>query len=250
MNQIQNSIQQFRKVSLADLDRVKLMNRIDQKFCLHRNQLPAILDAIQSGYSILEIDGKTIFEYDNTYFDTTDNQMFLWHHNGKLNRFKIRMRKYVQSDQNFLEIKCKNNKGRTVKNRIEKQYFKPEFTSDESNFITISSPFSGIELEPKINNFFHRITLVNNSFTERVTLDISPEFRNRNKKIVLENLIIVEIKQDKSSESALITRTLRALKISNHGFSKYCIGRALLEDEIKKNNFKPLLLKIRKEFYN
>lgn len=250
MKQIQNSIQHFRKVTLNDLDRVKLMNRIDQKFCLHINQLPAILDAVCEGYSILEINGQTIFDYDNTYFDTADNQMFLWHHNGKLNRFKIRMRKYVQSDQNFLEIKYKNNKGRTLKNRIEKQHFTAEFTPVEASFVNDSSPFSGAELEPKINNFFHRITLVNNSFTERVTFDISPEFKNQDKQVTLENLVIVEIKQDKSSDSALITRILRAHKITDMGFSKYCIGRALLEEELKKNNFKPILLKIRKEYLN
>lgn len=250
MDLIRNFLLPFNKVALSEMDNVKLMNRTDQKFCMHISQLPAVLEAIRTDYSLLEIQGKTIFKYDNLYFDTPDNQMYLNHHNGKLNRFKIRVRNYNQSNENFLEVKFKNNKGRTIKKRIERDDFKSEFSPSELNFIGHSSPFSGTQLESKIRSSFNRITLINNHFTERVTLDISPGFQNQEKEITLSNLVVVEVKQDKASNSALITRILRAHKITNQGFSKYCIGRSLLEDKIKKNSFKPLLMKIRKEYYN
>lgn len=250
MNLIRNSIQHFNKVTLSDLDKVKLMNRTDQKFCLHIEHLPAVLEAIKDDYLLLEIQGETIFKYDNTYFDTPDNQMYLNHQNGKRNRFKIRLRKYVESDVNFLEIKFKNNKGRTIKERVEKEEFKPVFTNTELNFIGQSSPYSGLQLEPKIRSFFNRFTLVDKQFSERVTVDIFPGFKNSEKEITLSNLVIIEIKQSKASDPAMITRVLQSQKIRRHGFSKYCIGRSLLEEKIKKNNFKPLLLKIRKEYHN
>ena len=250
MNLIQNTLSQFNKVSLPDLDKVKLMNRTDKKFCLHISKLHTILEAIRADYLVLEIQEKTIFNYDNTYFDTPDNQMYLNHHNGKLNRYKIRVRNYTLSNDNFLEIKFKNNKERTIKNRIERAEFDSIFTSAELSFIKQASPFHGSQLEPKIRSNFSRITLVNNNFTERVTLDLVPGFENQEMKITLNNLVIVEVKQGKSSDSALITKTLQAHKIANQGFSKYCIGRSLLEDKIKKNNFKPLLLKISKEYAN
>jgi hypothetical protein len=250
MDIIRNCLLPFQRVSLADLDKVKLMNRTDLKFCLHIEKLPAVLDAIQSEYLLLEINGETIFNYDNTYFDTTDNQMFICHQNGKSNRFKIRMRKYVESDLNFLEIKLKNNKGRTIKERVVKQEFVPEFTDGELTFMDKVSPFDGLQLEPKIKNHFSRFTLVNNQFTERVTVDMAPSFQNPDNKITLNNLVIIEIKQSKSSDPAMITRVLQAMKIRKQGFSKYCIGRSLLEENIKKNNFKPLLLKIRKHYLN
>ena len=250
MNLIKNSIKHFNKVSLSDLDQVKLMSRTDHKFCLHKAQLPVVLEAIKNHYSILAIEGETIFNYDNTYFDTTDDQMFLNHQNGKLNRFKIRLRKYVQTNDHFLEVKFKSNKGRTIKKRVERQDFESKFTHDELSFISGSTSYSGLQLEPKIRSYFNRFTLVDNEFTERVTIDMFPGFKNHEKEIVLSNLVIIEIKQSKVAEPALIFNVLKEYKIRKQGFSKYCIGRSLLEEKIKKNNFKPLLIKIRKEFYN
>jgi hypothetical protein len=249
MELIKNILTEFSKVSLLDLENVRLMNRIDKKFCLHISQLPSLLDAIRDNYSTLEIEGKSIFKYDNTYFDTTDNHMFLCHQNGKQNRYKIRLRKYIQSDDNFLEVKFKSNKGRTIKERIARQSFEPDFSSDEFHFIKEVSPYSGHQIEPKIRSYFNRFTLVNHQFTERVTVDLFPGFKNQSKEITLNNLVIIEIKQSKSSNPALISKALQQKKIKPQGFSKYCVGRALLEDNIKKNNFKPLLLKIKKENY-
>lgn len=160
MNLIKNTLQHFNNVSLPDLDKVKLMNRIDKKFCLHINQLPDVLEAIMADYLLLKIQGETIFKYNNIYYDTPDDQMFLFHQNGKCNRFKIRVRNYVDSNLNFLEIKFKNNKGRTIKERIEKQDFKSVFTSSELNFIEQLSPYTGLQLEPKIRSHFNRFTLV------------------------------------------------------------------------------------------
>jgi hypothetical protein len=250
MQLIRHTIQSFNKVSLADLDKVKLMNRTDQKFCIHLSQMPAVLKALETEYSILEIDGESIFNYDNIYFDTPDNLLYLHHHNGKLNRFKIRIRSYVQSDLNFLEIKLKNNKGRTIKKRMIRKDFDSEFTTDELNFIGSTTPFSGELLVPKIKSYFQRITLVNLGFTERVTLDFKPGFLNGQNQITMNNLVIIEVKQDKASDIAAIIKILRKHKIINQGISKYCIGRSLIDENIKKNNFKPILLKIRKEYFN
>ena len=41
------------------------------------------------------------------------------HHNGKLNRYKVRRRRYIDTDTEFLEVKLKNNKKRTIKSRIK-----------------------------------------------------------------------------------------------------------------------------------
>jgi hypothetical protein len=250
MNLIQNTIQSFNRVALADLDQVKLMDRIDHKYCLHRLILPLVLDSLKSHYSVLEIDGETIFPYNNTYFDTLDDQMYLCHHNGNGKRFKIRVRQYVQSKDNFLEIKLKNNKGRTKKERIGRMNFDSIFGSEEIEFLQKTSPFQGSQLYPKIHSNFKRITLVNNQFTERVTIDLYPGFENQGKNIVLENLVIIEIKQNKSKDITPITQVLKENKIQCQGFSKYCIGRSLLDENIKKNNFKPLLIKLKKEYSN
>lgn len=250
MKRIEDILRTFEKVSLSDLDKVKLMNRTDLKFCMHIRQLPLVLEALKAHYSVLEMNGETIFSYDNTYFDTIDNRMFLSHHNGKKNRFKVRVRNYVESNLNFLEIKFKTNKGRTIKERVVKKEFVPEFTLNEEIFLENTCPFAGNQLEPKINSFFKRFTMVNKGFTERVTIDVFPGFKNPEKEITLKNLVIIEIKQSKSGDPALITRVLQDMKINRHGFSKYCIGRSLLEDKLKQNNFKPLIIRLKKYYFN
>jgi len=250
MSLIKNTLQSFNKITLSDLDKVKLMNRTDKKFCLHRRLLPGILEALKNDYSILEIKGETIFHYDNTYFDTEDDQMYINHQNGKRNRYKIRVRQYVQTDDNFLEIKFKNNKGRTLKERIKRQDFRSAFNETDLDFIKKSLPYPALKLQPKIRSNFHRITLADNNFTERVTIDTFPGFKNEENEVILENLVIIEVKQSKSNDPAKIIRVLQEHKIRNKGFSKYCIGRSLLEEKLKKNNFKPTLLRIRKEYSN
>lgn len=248
MNLINSILKKFDTATLQQLDSVKLMNRTDKKFCLHNSLLPNILDKLKSEYLILEIDGNKIFEYQNTYFDTSSNEMFINHQNGKANRFKIRIRKYVQSEINFLEIKNKNNKRRTIKKRIVRDDFDKAFDQNENEFIKTISSYDSGELIPRIWSNFYRLTLVNKEFTERVTIDLNPSFSNKQKEITLENIAIIEVKQNKANKPAFITKVLKENKISKSGFSKYCIGRSLLEDDIKKNNFKPLLLKIKKQY--
>ena len=41
------------------------------------------------------------------------------HHNQRVNRHKIRFREYVDSGLIYLEVKCKTNKGKTVKKRLK-----------------------------------------------------------------------------------------------------------------------------------
>lgn len=226
------------------------MNRTDKKFCLHRRLLPEILEALKNEYSILAIKGETIFQYDNTYFDTQDDRMYISHQNGKRNRYKIRVRQYVQSNDNFLEVKFKTNKGRTIKERIKREDLVSELKGQELEFLKESCPYKPAELIPKIWSTFNRITLVDNNFTERVTIDTFLGFKNPEKEITLDNLVIIEVKQSKSNKPALITEVLAAHKIRQQGFSKYCIGRSLIEEKLKKNNFKPLLLKLKKEYFN
>jgi len=249
MNTIKKSLVDFNKVSLPDLDRVTLMNRTDRKFCIHISQIPSLLEELLPNYSVLEIHGESIFNYDNTYFDTDKNQMYLDHQNERGNRYKIRLRQYVQTQINFLEVKFKTNKGRTIKQRIVRNDFNPVFDQKELDFLRKFSPFNGSELKPQIRSKFNRITMVNNEFTERITIDMFPGFENNKKEITLEKLVIIEVKQSNDNKSAKIKDILKVMRIPEQSFSKYCIGRSLLDENIKKNNFKPLLMKINKKFY-
>src|SRR5690606_26924106 len=67
--------------------------------------LPNVFEAMDDQYSVLEINGIRCFHYETTYFDTDDHRFYHMHRTGRLNRFKVRVRRYVDSDVQFLEVK-------------------------------------------------------------------------------------------------------------------------------------------------
>ena len=103
----------FSTISLDEMDDVKLMSRTDTKFAFQSKILPILLNKITPFYKVLSINGDLIHDYKSLYFDTDDRKFYLDHHNRRVNRHKVRFREYVGSSLTFLEIKRKNNKGRT-----------------------------------------------------------------------------------------------------------------------------------------
>ena len=245
-----NIISKFIPVSLKEIDAVKLMSRIDRKYWFHLSNLEQILEQTLSEYQILEINGQRLMDYQTTYFDTPDNSMYLKHHNGKTNRHKIRQRKYVSTDSSFLEVKFKNNKKVTVKNRVEAMFEETSFLPAELDFIQHETPYSGENLIPVLNNKFKRLTLIHKNKLDRCTIDISPVFWNENNILNMADLAIFELKRGHSLKSSPIVAMLRNLKIRQRGMSKYFTGRAMLEPELKQNAFKPRIRFINREILN
>ena len=119
MNELTSLKNDFQAISLSEMDDVKLMSRTDTKFAFNDIKLPVLLQKLSEHYRILEIDGERIHHYKSLYFDTEDRKFYLDHHNSRVNRNKIRFREYVGSGLTFLEIKLKNNKGKTIKKRTK-----------------------------------------------------------------------------------------------------------------------------------
>ena len=236
----------FKPIKLNEMDKVQLMSRVDKKYVFHIKQLQNLLFKLANDYYILHIDSETEMQYSTTYYDTAKDRMYIAHHNGKLNRYKIRRRSYILSGISFLEIKFKNNKGRTVKTRILTDYNKAEFDSKERVFLETNSPFHANELDISLQNKFSRITLVNKNFRERCTIDYNIEFTHNDKRRVINNLVIAEIKSDGNTRLSPLARQLHDLRIKSAGFSKYCIGRTLLDQDLKQNNFKQKIRKLKK----
>ena len=242
-------IASFNSISLAEMDAVTLMNRVDTKYIINNSQLSDLLVMALKHYRIVEIDGKRIIPYSTIYFDTDTTEMYLMHHNGKLNRSKVRMRSYIDSGISFLEIKSKNNKGRTTKNRIgitNEQFAMMTMKEKDTVFLKEMDVHPGL-LIPQIQNNFRRITLVDNKMTERITLDTRLSFKNvstgLSKKV--EDLVIIEMKQDGASASHF-REYLQAIRINSGSMSKYCMGMMLGNPDLKSNCFKNKLRKISK----
>ena len=241
LKEIEPILSKFSPVSLEEIDEVKLMSRIDRKYWFHLSKLPEILNQTLSDYDILEIEGQRLMDYQTLYFDTFDDEMYLKHHNGKRNRHKVRKRKYESTDSSFLEIKFKTNKKITKKKRIGIDFEENEFLLEELDFINERSPYEGDNLHPVLHNKFKRLTLINKQKLDRCTIDISPSFWNEHNKVSIKDLGIFELKRGKNIKSSPIVGILKGLEIKQRGMSKYCTGRALLDDELKQNRLKPRL---------
>ena len=253
---IEESVSCLSPISLAEMGSVKLMNRIDTKYVVPTHLLPIILDAAKEDYFVQEIDSKRVASYDTMYYDTVTLDMYLRHHNRQLVRQKIRVRNYVDTQQTFLEVKRKNNKGRTKKKRVEVPGF--DIQSDTlgiskkgtwtvEQFIAQKSNYRWAELIPHLRTKFRRITLVNKAMTERLTIDFDLAWDNviTNESKTYDGLSIIELKQDGHIHS-LMTNIMLNFRVHPMKISKYCIGTVLTTSGLKHNRFKTKLCRINK----
>ncbi|MCP5208502.1 MAG: DUF4956 domain-containing protein [Hahellaceae bacterium] len=81
---INETINEYAAHQLSDLKTAALMDRVDTKYLLPTAMATNILQSMLPYYSILEIDGARLFNYQNTYFDTPDYLFYHMHHRGKL----------------------------------------------------------------------------------------------------------------------------------------------------------------------
>ncbi|MFZ4783887.1 MAG: polyphosphate polymerase domain-containing protein [Flavobacteriales bacterium] len=245
MSQISDILNSFSPISLVEMEGVELMNRTDTKFMISVVDLISILQLLPSSYRVLEVNGVRQSAYETLYYDTPDFLFYRRHHNGKKNRYKIRKRKYVESNLTFLEVKFKSNKDRTIKDRTKLGLIDEPLELNQKEFIEEETHL-GLDLEAKLWNAFSRITLVNQEVPERLTIDCNLSFSQGNNHMSIEDLVICEVKQEKQNRHSPFMREVKRRLIRPDSISKYCLGVTLLYPEIKSNNFKAKILKIRK----
>ncbi|MBP7613964.1 MAG: polyphosphate polymerase domain-containing protein, partial [Paludibacter sp.] len=190
MNDTLNILNTFDTISLEEMSRVKLLDRMDKKYMLHADQLSEMLLLLKNEYFVLEIAQKKFASYETTYFDTADYEMYTKHHNGKLNRYKVRFRTYADSNLNFFEVKFKTNKGRTKKSRVQLPDNKHCIEGDAEKLLLRKTNYTATMLSPVLEVKYSRITLVNSNMTERITIDFGLNYNHNNKLFDVPNLII------------------------------------------------------------
>jgi hypothetical protein len=252
-NPIENNLARFQAMPLNELDKVKLLKRYDTKFVFHKEKLTPLFDFLCEQYQILEIDQNRSFKYESLYYDTDDYFFYHQHHNKRLNRYKIRCRRYIDSSQCYFEVKFKNNKNRTIKTRLllDVKNIDNELSEKSKEFgkKSIYKEYEYLidEIKPKIWIEFDRITLANQLNKERFTFDINLTFTDRKSyRQNLNNLIIAELKSENISLNQNFFQYLKNQKIFPTTFSKYCMGIAMTNNSIKSNRFKKNLIKLRK----
>ena len=239
------TLAQMQGISLSEMDGIKLMNRIDSKCVTTEAVLGQILERCVSSFRVLETSGGRLASYDTVYYDTDDLKMYFEHHNRRLDREKIRVRRYCDTGECFIELKHKNNHGRTRKKRrqIDPSFFPDCKSCDEAlRFIAAKSRYRLEDTSPAVRTRFSRITLTNNNLSERITIDSKLCFDNfrTGRSSTLDDAVIIEIKQD-SHASSLMKSILLDLRVKPLRLSKYCVGTVLTNAEVKNSRFKEKL---------
>lgn len=221
------------------MDEVRLMSRIDTKYAFSAKMLPELLQCVGGNYRVLAVADTNLSRYRTLYFDSQGFFFYHAHHNGYRPRYKVRFREYTETDTRFFEIKEKNNKNRTIKHRIQADgYIPSEICDPYLSFLKDILPDTHGDLRPVLWSTFSRITLVNNSFSERITIDVEPGFSDDDRSISIPNLVIAEVKRDSNNGTSGFIECLKSRKIYPSSLSKYCTGIVLLKNQVKANLFK------------
>lgn len=228
------------------MDNVKLLDRVDTKFMFTHKLLPIVLQEMQMDYFILEVGENRFTHYETLYFDTELFGLYLRHHNGKLNRFKFRSRRYVESNLHFFEVKFKNNKGRTIKDRIKRPAIVDKINDKSEELVKSLSNVDPGSLHAKLWVNYMRITFVNKHSQERLTIDTKLIFKDDVHTVDYSGLVIAEVKQGSSREKSPFIELMRKYSVQRRSISKYCLGVISLHPGIKMNNFKPTILYLSK----
>lgn len=231
----------FEPITLAEMDAVRLMDRSEVKYLFPRRQLLSALAELKDDYRVFVAAGLPWSRYRTLYYDTDDMALYLRHHAGAADRYKVRTREYVDSRVAFLEVKHKRGPVRTMKERIPVAEPPQKLRGEAADFVAGMCPYPAGELRPTLWNHCSRITLVSKRCCERVTLDIDLAFSWDKELAVLPGIVVAEVKYEGHRQDSQFIQLMRRLNVRETSFSKYCIGVSMLYPEVKHNKFKAKL---------
>jgi len=233
-------------ITLDELvERASLMTRVDHKYILPPAELPELLGALAGEARVLETGGARDFAYWSVYFDTPRMDAYLGAAHRRRRRFKVRIRRYTDSDRHFVEVKRPGHRGATVKERIPYTGADHELDTQAAAFVDHVLSGAGVtrsstRLLPSLTTHYRRTTLYIPSTGSRVTLDTDltwglPDGTTRH----LPDRVIVETKTDRAASP--VDRLLWSQGHRPHPISKYCTGLALLRPELPSNRWHAVL---------
>lgn len=221
---------EFDTISLEELGAATLQNRIDSKYPLSVKRATEVLQGL-AHYNAVEVEQEILLPYKTLYYDTDDYQLYKTHLRGKANRLKFRSRRYSTGAM-FHETKLKNNKGRTIKQRVsasrQEKFSIPPFP--ERHLFAL-----GEELKPVLYVYYTRLTLAAPDFSERVTIDFDLHYKFDGQEATYPDIAIVELKRCRGDQLTEAAKLLRDHRVKSRGFSKYCIGLASINNTLPRH---------------
>ncbi len=221
-----------------------MSDRRDAKYLLPMAVLPRFLKGLSPQFSLLEHGGSRCFTYENTYFDTPELTCYQQHHNGQLGRLKVRYRRYRESDTAFFDLKFKNNKRRTIKERLEWGHAQSDVCVDSDNFPT---GLKSALWHQSLDGAYRRLSLWNADSEDRLTVDFDLCFQtpDENNRTHLPEFFVAELKRRGKLSGSDFFQRAKTYTYLPTDFSKYCVGILITRPHSHKyNNFKPLLRRL------
>lgn len=226
---VTTALRGFSPIDLTELDRLAaLRTRFDLKYAVDENVVDRLLDELPRSWRVLDIQGAREFGYASLYFDDPDHRCFHDHRRRLRRRFKVRSRGYETRTGAMLELKTKDGRGRTVKQRLTRPEPRAALTPPECDWIDQRLAEIGLaptarDLRPVLTIEYRRSTLVEPSLGERLTIDLGiASVAHGDPTALLPRAAIVEWKS--GGEQGDTARLLRRLGPRPIGFSKYCVG--------------------------
>jgi hypothetical protein len=198
LNELNSLLGGFKITRLEDMKQIAFNERIDIKYFFSLKLLPWLISEIDCNYKILQVGDTLIQPYKTVYYDTPSLKLYLDHHNGKLNRYKLRKRLYITNNISFAEIKFKSNKGITFKKRVCTDKNLENLSEDDRIFFSENTNLNPEELFAQATNYFNRITLISNSEKERITMDFNLRLERHGMEANLGNLVVAEVKKHRT----------------------------------------------------
>lgn len=231
---LEAAVRRLAPVDLAQLDAAQLHDRVESKVILHTADVPEALSGLDGEYLVLEHEGERLQGYRNDYFDSPELQNYHEHHNQKSRRLKLRYRTYMNSDLTFFEVK-RNVNGRTVKDRRISKRPEAKLCAEDARFFFQLTGWDPTHLVPSLRVDYQRVLLVKHDFSERVTIDLNLAFTSEQGATQAKDLAICEFKQPKLD---LRSPAMEAMQRRPQNFSKYCMGLASCDPNLRRNRFK------------
>lgn len=225
---------------------VALLTRVDRKYVVPVSTFERLVVELDDDWCVLEIDGTRQFGYTSTYFDTADLHTYRAHLQRRRRRFKVRVRRYDDSDLCMLEVKRKGLRGITVKERTSHPTaghaeLGPAGRAFVTNVVRGHAHLPAGPMHPVVTTSNRRATLASPAGRSRLTVDTDLCCGWGDARTSLRpGLVLLESKVEGRGPGP-VDRILRALGERPLDISKYCVGVASLGLDVPDNPWRRTL---------
>lgn len=262
-----NPLDHLQTVSLAELNsQAALQTRTDRKYLVVASNLTGLFGVLPDEARVLDIDGRQHASYTSTYFDTPSLDSYLGAARSRPNRFKVRVRTYLDTDVHYLEVKTRNRTGTTSKVRrsaeagdherldqVDRAFVLDALTDKSMGRFEMKLAAAVLALRPTLSTHYERLTLLIESGADgprpkptpsRTTIDTSLAFSAPgHEPLHHHDLAIIETKT--AGPPSAVDRILWRSGHRPVRVSKYAIGLALFNPDLPATKWNRIL---RREF--